>query len=214
MRVIEIPPFRYRVEISDGLALENLYKTRLGQKVELRAAQAISLLGYMGWPNDTVAREDGMQMLKAWLEGGEDSVWSSLTLMHQHWAGVADTVQLHYAIDHGGHQKARGGTSRGKAVFLASEVIESKGASTSNLWQNWSTYKDVGHLIAAAMQVCADIQERNYRKPLGITLQSLLPVRVVCLVPELIVGVARAYQEYGLNSVNTMFDAETVWRIS
>src|SRR5262249_27245781 len=54
----------------------------------------------------------------------------------------------------------------------------------------------------------------NYRRLLGITLQGLLPVRVVCLVPELIIGVARTYQEYGLSLVNPMFDVDTVWRIS
>jgi hypothetical protein len=241
MRKMEIPPFRSKVEISDVSALEYLYKTRLSQKADIRATQAIPLLGYMGWPNDTLARENAMQTLKGWLEGQENShVPDNMILIHRHWAGVADIVQLRFAMSHGRHQECRGGVSTGKAVSLAAEEIESRGASESSLWQNWSNYKDAAHLIAAAMLVCADMKERNRRAPFGITLQDLLPVRVVCLVPEIVIGIALSYQDYGLssasntgqmvddgcgsgvkaiinddpdNSGHPMLDAETVWRI-
>lgn len=68
MRTMEIPRFPGKMEITD---LEHLYKTRLKQKPELHAAIAIPLLGYMGWPNDPLARGNAMKMLGAWLDGEE-----------------------------------------------------------------------------------------------------------------------------------------------
>ena len=64
------------------------------------------------------------------------------------------------------------------------------------MWEGWSTYKDAAHLIAAVIAVCADIQRRNRNQPLGIGLQDMLPIRVVCLVPELVIGVSLHYQQY------------------
>jgi hypothetical protein len=48
--------------------------------------------------------------------------------------------------------------------------------------------------------------------------QDLLPIRVVCLVPDLILGVALKYEVYGLNTIakggtESMLDPEAVWRI-
>ncbi len=216
MRTMEIPCFANKTEITD---LEHLYKTRLQQKLALHAATAIPLLGYMGWPNDGAAREDAMQMLRAWLDGEEPTEFlQRIPLMHQHWGRVADTVLFHHGMSEGGHQRHRGGPSVGKAISLAAKRIEARGASQSNMWEGWSTYKDAAHLIAAVIAVCADIQRRNREQPLGVGLQDMLPIRLVFLVPELIIGVGLHYQQYGLNSMakggtEPMFDPETLWRI-
>jgi hypothetical protein len=216
MRIMEIPSFPRVAEIDD---LEHLYKTRLGQKPEHQAVVAIPLLGYMGWPNDPAAREHAMKMLHAWLDGEEPHEFlKQIPPMHRNWARIADAVNLHHGLSEGGHQQRRGGASVGKAIFLGSEMTKARGASQANLWGGWSHYKDAAHLIAAAITVCADMQRRNRRKPLGIGFQNLLPVRVVCLVPELVIGVALYYQEYGLDCASMggaepMFDPETLWRI-
>jgi hypothetical protein len=216
MRTMEIPCFAEKLEITD---LEHLYKTRLQQKLALHAAIAIPLLGYMGWPNDSAAREDATQMLCAWLDGREPRQFlQRIPLMHQHWGRMADTVLLHYGMSEGGHQKPRGGPSVGKAIFLGAKQIKARGASQANMWEGWSTYKDAAHLIAAVIAVCADIQRRNREQPLGVGLQDMLPMRVVFLVPELVIGVGLHYQQYGLNYIakggsEPMFDPETLWRI-
>lgn len=216
MRTMEIPCFAQKIEITD---LENLYKTRLQQKLELHAAIATPLLGYMGWPNDSTARENAMQMLRAWLGGEQPREFlRRIPLMHQQWGRVADTLLLHHGLSEGGHQQRRGGASVGKAIFLGAKRIKARGASQANMWEGWSTYKDAVHLIAAAIAVCADIQRRNRTQPLGIGLQDMLPIRVVCLVPELVTGVGLHYQQYGLNCLakggtEPMFDPETLWRI-
>jgi hypothetical protein len=125
---------------------------------------------------------------------------------------------LHHGLVEGEHQRGRGGGSVGKAIHLGSQMIEARGTGKSKMWESWSKYKDAGHLIAAVIVVCADMQRRNRQKPFGIGIQQMLPFRIVCLVPELIVGVALHYQEYGLSCASTrdaepLFDAETLWRI-
>ena len=211
MRTMEIPCFAQKIEIAD---LAHLYKTRLQQKLALHGAIAIPLLGYMGWPNDGPARDDAMQMLWAWLDGEEPREFlRRIPPMHQKWGRVANTVLLHHGMSEGGHQERRGGPSVGKAIFLGAKRIKARGASQANMWEGWSTYKDAAHLNAAAIAVCADIQRRNRDQPLGIGLQDMLPIRVVCLVPELVIGVGLYYQHYGLNCTEPMFDPETLWRI-
>jgi len=216
MRKMEIPCFPGKVAIND---LEHLYKTRLLQKPKLRAAISVPLLSYMGWPNDPTGREHAMQMLPTWLDGEDPREFlKQIPLIHQNWGRVADIVQLHHGLSEGGHQRRRGGASVGKAIFLGSERIKARGASQANMWEGWSNYKDAAHLIAAVIAICADMQRRNRKQPLGVGFQALLPIRVVCLVPELVIGVGLHYQEYGLKCVSiggaeSMFDPETLWRI-
>jgi hypothetical protein len=213
---MEIPPFPRKVKITD---LENLYRTRLSLRPDLRAAAAILLLSYMGWPNDSVARKKAMKMLPRWLNNGQHSTMAEhLARIDKHWAHVADVVHLHYDMSHGGHQKRRGGASIGKAIYLLSKTAKSRGTRQANVWKSWETYKDVAHLVAAAILVCADIRIRNRRTPLGLELQQLLPLRVVLMVPELIIAVALAYEKYGLAYIpkgraEPMFNPETLWRI-
>jgi hypothetical protein len=211
---MEISAFSQRISFVD---LENLYKTRLKLKVDAWKAVSIPLLGYMAWPNDQSRREAGLEVLKRWMDGEDKN--PDFKLIHKHWSHVADIVNVHYALTKGEHQKSRGGTSVGKVVFLASKLIKDRGAKQASLWDNWNTYKDVAPLIGATIAICLDVQTRNRQKPLGLGgFQDLLPTRMVCLVPDLILGVALTYQKYGLSSIakggtEPMLDPETVWRI-
>ena len=99
MRVMELPPFRQRIEITD---LENLYRTRLSLRLDLRASAAVPLLCYMGWPNDSAAREAAIRMLARWLDAGDDNdAAKHLAEIDEDWGHVADLVHLHLDIDQG-----------------------------------------------------------------------------------------------------------------
>ena len=193
MRVMEIPSFQEARSFSD---LANLYRARIIQRPDLHASMALPLLGYMAWPNDPAARGDGVKLLTRWIKGHDVRI--DFKLIHQNWACVADVVSWHYAIAQGAHQKSRGGASINKSVFFVSRRTKGRGAKEATLWRHLAKYKDVSHLIASTVLVCADMQVTNSRAPFGIGLQELLPIRVVCLVPDLIIALALSYQKYGL----------------
>src|SRR2546421_10638397 len=132
MRLMEIPRFQREIEILD---LENFYRTRLSQRTDIRAAVAVPLLSYMGWPNDQTAREESARMLKSWMEQAEQGpLPPGMTEIQRRWARVADIVHLHYDLHHGRHQQKRGGSSIGKAVFLVSETARSRGTGQATGW--------------------------------------------------------------------------------
>jgi hypothetical protein len=173
----------------------------------------------MGWPNNSAAREAAISMLARWLDTGEDNdAAKHLAEIDEEWGHVADLVHLHLDIDQGGHLKSRGGASVGKAVYLLSKTAKTRGTRPANAWKSWEKYKDVAHLIAAAILVCGDMDTIHRKKSLGLDLQQLLPLRVVLLVPELIIAVGLAYEKYGLAYVpkggtQPMFNHQTLWRI-
>jgi hypothetical protein len=211
MRTMEVPRFPKKISFVD---LENLYRTRLQQKADVHSSVAIPLLGYMAWPNDTVARQNNTEILKSWMDGEDRS--PDFKLIHLHWGHVADIVNLHHALSEGHHQESRGGASVGKAIFLASKRIRDRGAKQPSLWRHWGEYKDVAHLIAAAILVCFDMQTRNRQNPFVSGFQDLLPIRVACLVPDLIIGIGLTYEKYGLSCAGgkePMLDPQTVWGI-
>jgi len=173
----------------------------------------------MGWPNDSAAREAAMEMLSQWLETGQvNDATRHLAMIDKEWGHVADLVHLHFDMDHGGHQKSRGGPSIGKVTFLLSKTAKIRGTRPANVWKSWKKHKDVGHLIAAAVLVCADMHTRHRKNSLGLNLQQLLPFRVVLLVPELIIAVGLTYEKYGLDyvpkgGIRPMFNHQTIWHI-
>ena len=67
----------------------NIPPTRLSQELVLWPEQAISLLGYMGWPNDLGARANAMRILRGWSEGAEDPL-PGLRRIQTDWTRVAD----------------------------------------------------------------------------------------------------------------------------
>lgn len=213
VRTMEIP---CRPETRSFSDLLSLYRTRLIQRPDTHASLSMPLLSYMLWPNDAVARDSGRESLSRWFSGYDEPL--NFNLICEHWAHVADIVNLHYAIARGEHQRSRGGASVGKAIYLASRLIKNRGAKEASLWRHWERFKDVAHLAAAAVFVCLDIRTRHRQQPFGIGLQDLHPVRVVSLWPDLVIGLALTYENYGLNSraeggAESMLDPQTTWRI-
>jgi hypothetical protein len=198
--------------------LEALIEGRLIGDVVGWPDQAVPLLGYMAWPNDAAARA-------RWLEAHGrndhrliDELIGKTMLIQQHWARAADILHLHYDMTSGGHQQRRGGPSVGKAIFLVDAIAKSKGTGAAKLWEIWGTYKDVAHLVAAAVLVSADAQTRHRAAPYGLRLHRFQPFRMAMLIPELVIAVAMSFEEYGLHTVahgraEPMFDPETLWRI-
>jgi hypothetical protein len=125
-----------------------------------------------------------------------------LKLVQQHWARVADIVHLHYDLTEGKHQKARGGSSVGKGIFLIAAVARSKGTRTSKVWEIWTSYRDVAHLVTAAVAISREVQRRHRDAPYGLKLHQLQPFRVAMLLPELVIAVAMSIERYGLAYVS------------
>jgi hypothetical protein len=211
MRTMQIRPFPgTQMQIGD---LGLLIKGRLLRDLVVWPDQAVPLVGYMAWPNDPIIRE-------RWLEAhrrNDDSTISDLarglTIIQQHWARVADIVHLHNDLVHGRHQERRGGASVGKAISLIDANAKSKGTGTAKLWEIWTTYKDVAHLVTAAVLVSAEAKTRHQVAPF-----LLQPYRMAMLLPELVISVAMTFENQGLQRVaygrtEPMFDPASLWRI-
>jgi hypothetical protein len=216
MRTMPIRPFPGAlIQITE---VEALIKARLLMDVVDWPDQAIGLVGCMAWPNDAAARA-------RWLEAHRrndhrviSELARKLTLIEQHWARAADIVHWHCDMTFGGHQQRRGGPSVGKAIFLIDAIAKSKGTGAAKLWEIWKTYKDVAHMVAAAVLVSAEAQTRHRAAPYPIRLHKLQPFRMAMLIPELVIAVAMSFEKYGLHTVahgrtEPMFDPETLWRI-
>jgi len=172
----------------------------------------------MAWPGNPAMRE-------RWLEADQCNDQSTikeftlgLKIIQQHWARVADIVHLHQDLVHGGHQQRRGRASVGKAISLIAEKAKAKGTGAAKLWEIWRTYKDVAHLVTAAVLVAAEAQTRHRGDPYGLRLHQLQPYRMAMLLPELVFAVAMSIEDYGLNQVahgqtKPMLDPESLWRI-
>jgi len=198
MRAMMIRPFPgAKTTISDPGALIH---ARLMRDLVLWPAQSVPLLGYMAWPNDPV-------MFERWLEAHRrddasaiSDLTQGLTLVQQHWARIADIVHRHYDLVHGGHLGRRGGPSVGKAIALIDAKATSKGTGAAKLWEIWTTYKDVAHLITAAGLVSAEAKTRH---PVAAPF-LLQPYRMVMLLPELVISVAMASKPMGCNTFHTV----------
>ena len=97
-----------------------------------------------------------------------------------------------------------------------------RGSGKANLWEKWTTYKDVAHLVTAATIISADAHERAKTKPfaeLGLASHQLQPLLLTLLLPDFALSVALFLQNYGFTNVphareEPMLDPETLWRIS
>ena len=106
----------------------------------------------------------------------------------------------------------------GKAISLIAANAKSKGTGRAKLWEIWKTYKDVAHLVTAAMLVAAEAQTRHRKAPYGLRLHQLQPYRMAMLLPELVLAVAMSIEEYGLGQIahgqtEPMFDPKSLWCI-
>jgi hypothetical protein len=217
MRYMQISPFPKQVVITD---LEQIMRTRLGERGVTYPHQAIPLLSYMAHPRDAEARRSLFLTLKGWFFGSH-VVPDRMLPMQRDWARVADVFNLHHDIEAGQHQRNRGGSSQSKAVALASGSIRDRGASQANLWEIWGRYKDVAHLVAAATIVAADARERAKLQPFGqfgMDLDQLQPFPVAMMLPHVVLSLALYLQEYGLAHIphgreEPMLDPKSLWRI-
>jgi hypothetical protein len=217
MRAMQIPGFPGSgIQITDT---ESLIKPRLIGDVMLRPDQAVPLVGYMAWPNDAAARSKWLDAHLPCIDQPAIGVLATrFKIIQQHWARIADIVHLHHDLVQGGHQKGRGGASVGKAISLINANAKSKGTGTAKLWEIWKIYKDVAHLVTAAVLVSAEAQIQHRRAPYGLKLHQFQPFRMAMLLPELVISVAMAIENDGLQYVphgraEPMFDPKSLWRI-
>ncbi len=217
MRFMDIPRFVRKIEIGD---FDFFVRSRLNQAVVLWPEQAFSLAGYMGWPNDPDARVASVRVLRDWFEGSK-RVSPRLRQIQADWTRVADIFNLHYDLTVGSHQSRRGGPSIGKAIELAAAQSKGRGTGKANLWDRWTRYKDVAHLVTAATIISADAYERAKVKPFGkygLAREQLQPFPIAMLLPDFVLSVALFLQDYGLTNVphareEPMLDPDTLWRI-
>jgi hypothetical protein len=217
MRFMSIPPFAHEVEIPD---FDFLIRSRLNQAIVLWPEQAISMVGYMGWPNDPEGRAGSEAIVRGWREGSR-VVPPRLRQIQTDWARVADIFNTHLDLTEGGHQQRRGGPSIGKAVAVAAGSIRARGAHAANLWRAWKDYKDVAHLVTAATIISAEVRHRAKVKPFGefgLDGDCLPPFIITMMMPDFVLSLALSFQEYGLNSIpqsreQPMLDPVTLWRI-
>jgi hypothetical protein len=217
MRMMEIPPFPRKFENPD---LEHFLKARLSQTVVLWPEQAVSLVGYMGWPNEAAARDKAVAILKSWPDGRGD-VPPRLARIQHEWTRVSDVFHHYCDLMDGGHQKRRGGPSIGKAITLVEANAKHRGTGAANLWQLWERYKDVAHLSTAATLICAEARTRTGNEPFGrfgLELDQFGPFQMTMLMPDLVLAVALDFEQRGLSHIphartEPVFDPKTLWRI-
>ncbi len=211
MRTMVIRPFpSAKTSITD---LAALIKKRLINDLVEYPDQAVPVVGYMAWPNDPTMRERWLDAHRRDDPTAISQLAQGLKLVEQHWARVGDIAHLHYDLAHGRHLKRRGGTSVSKAIALIDANAKSKGTGTAKLWEIWATYKDVAHLITAAVLVSAEAKTRHQVAPF-----LLQPYRMAMLMPELVISVAMTFEAHGLQHIpysrtEPMFDRESLWRI-
>jgi hypothetical protein len=133
------------------------------------------------------------------------------------WARVAEILNRHYDMSAGGHMKQRAGASVGKVIELIAKTSRIKGRGATRLWTFWAEFKDVAHVIMAALLLSAEAKVRSGREGWGQPSQ-LSPYRVVMLAPEAVLAVAKSLQKYGLEVAvharrDPLFDPNTIWRI-
>src|SRR5262245_61485041 len=216
MRTMQIRPFPgSKIQITN---LGFLLKERLIRDLVLWPDQALPLVGYMAWPSDPIMREHWLEAHQRSEQSALNELMQRLKIVQRHWARVADIVHRHYDLVHGGHQQRRGGPSVGKAISLIDANAKSKGTGKAKLWEIWATYKDVAHLVTAAVLISAEAKTRHQKAPYGLKLHQFQPYRMAMLLPELVISVAMTIENYGLGHVaygriERMFDPESLWRI-
>jgi hypothetical protein len=103
----------------------------------------------------------------------------------------------------------RGGTSVSKAIELVADARGLPGRS--QLRAAWSESRDVAHVITAGAYLAHCALERGDKRAVSI----LSPI---LLVPEIVVAVAAAFQQFGLTTLphgqkKPILDPETLWRV-
>ena len=217
MRVMEISPFPRRIDIADG---DHFIRSWLCQTIVLWPQQAIPLAGYACHPNDEAARAGLIEVLWGWSEGIETAIDDLPRIQHE-WLRSADALHTHLDLVAGRHQQRRGGASIGKAIALTAKRAVSWGTGEANLWRHWTMYKDVAHLVTAAVFICDYVRVLARRKPFGpsgLESDQFGPFQMIMLMPDLVLAIALHLQQHGLESIphsrrEPIFDLETLWQI-
>jgi hypothetical protein len=222
MRTMSIAPFVDRVQITDIAAFTN---ERLAGEFKL-SEQAKVLAGYMLYPNDEKARTS----FASAIESSADPLRLNLKGIRRiqyRWLRAADVFHLYYDMSMGGHQANRGGATISKAVHLAAKNTKSLGTSEATFWSAWKTYRDVAPTVSAATLIMANTRFaftdeyvgafRTHDDAEPIAPAELTPFHVTLLMVELVLVVARSFEEFELTKINTRSDAgldpEALWRI-
>jgi hypothetical protein len=135
--------------------------------------------------------------------------------IQRRWSRVADILHPHCDMTAGNHMKRRGGASVGKVIELIAKNSRVKGRSAATSWAIWTEFKDVAHLVTAAVLLLAEAKVRSGKEGWAAQLSAY---RVVMLAPEAVLAIGRSLQEYGLDvevygREDPLFDTNTVWRI-
>ena len=216
MRGINIPPFPRKFENPD---LENLFRTRLSTTVVMWPDQALPLLCYMCFPNDEAARDVLLRTFWSWEDAsGPPAAVDKLRRIQADWLRVADIFHLYCDLIGGQRQERRGGPSIGKAITLFSKNAKNWGTGKSKLWELWTAYKDVAHLVTAASLIRKEVRNRYSTPlgPMGLSPTQFVPFQMAMLMPDLVLAVAMEFERYGLGSKarpEPAFDLDTLWRI-
>jgi hypothetical protein len=221
MRVMEIPPFPRQIEIPD---LHHFIASRLSSEVVMWPQQAISLLGYMCYPNDREARDALVAELHSWAGKSKANPPPSpdgLPRIQHNWHRAADVFHVYCDLVAGQHQARRRGPSIGKAITLVEAKTKSRGTQASTLWENWSTYKDVAHLVTAAALITVEARRMRRQQsfgPGGLSVNQFVPFQMTMLMPDLVLAVGVEFERVGLGvapyaRTQPALDAEGLWRI-
>jgi len=222
MPTMDIPPFAQRVKISDVRFLTN---TRLHKKFVL-SEQAEALAAYMFHPASEESRSSFRSILRLSPEPLRLNLKGMRRIQYR-WLRVADVFHLYYDLAIGAHQSRRGGITLSKAVYLAAKNTKSIGTSEPTFWCAWKAFKDVAHLVTAAVMVLANarivlsddcltaFQTDDGAEP--ATRDQLSPFHMVLLMPDLVLGVAQSFEKFALSRISSRVDAgidrNTLWRI-
>jgi hypothetical protein len=220
MRTMRIPPFRHAIEIPDD---DDFIRNRLSQRVVMWPDQAIPLVGYMCHPNHPKARASLVRTLRTWplSSEGVPRVPPRLHRIQHEWLRVADVFHTYCDLIEGLHQKRRGGGSIGKAITLVAAKAKSGGTGAASLWKQWTTYKDVAHLVTPAGLICVIARRMNRQRPFGqfgLDGTQILPFNMALMIPDLVLAVALDLEPRGLDFLphartEPTFNAATLWRV-
>ena len=105
-----------------------------------------------------------------------------------------------------------------KAIAIIAANAKSKGTRQAKLWQIWTEFKDVAHLVAAAVLISGEALRRHQIAPYGLRRHQLQPYRMAMLLPDLVLSVAMSLEAYGLQQLShgrrePMFEPQSLWRI-
>jgi hypothetical protein len=143
------------------------------------------------------------------------------------WLRATDVFHLYYDMAIGGHQSRRGGPTISKAVYLAAKNTKSLGTSEPTFWSAWKAFRDVAHLVTAAVLIWDNARRvfkdeylgafRTHDEAEPITLDQLSPFHIVLLMPDLVLAVGQSFQDFAVTKISgrpdTGLDTQTLWRI-